>query len=614
MHRQLPTVEHAGTIDLGQLSAQQSQALTHFVRAQKISPGHKLPAQDYAFNAKDKDHKTIIYCFTLTTDLIYQGNFDPTSTDPQHDQIRQSFFQQVTPTRALPAGMQCIQQDGQWSLFQLQHGIYPRTQASGYYIVQDAADSALGKGVSGTVCDVLGKWQPTIDAPHQFNYTPSHDKRVIKILNPLKKGLRFNIGKEHQLMQCLPYFKVREIMRHEVGDSSTQYISQKKIRGTNFSEILKHTSPNAPRTATQKLSVGILLLRAMWRDMHLRQILHRDIKPANIIGNSDETLEYWYVKLVDLGCARRISETSMSFVGTPIYSAPEVCGNQEYSNQSDLYSAARVIGELFGDEDINIYRCNPPRDFDKSRANEHIVRFYFYSTYVHDLTSEQQESLIKLLQKMTHPTPTERYTDEEAIVALEAFRLEVVISKAHSSLHHALKLTHASATSLAKTLDIKSVEQDHRRRPLSELQADILQALEKIGASPQDLSLFKSIVAIKCLYSCKNKEDIHQQVIGVISNYEINYSELAEAITKLEAIYKQLQKQDVPEQAAKIERDIEKARLKLSSHANYQFDLDEIDEANHALRQSITKMNALIRYCQNSPALAPIDNTSYTMN
>jgi hypothetical protein len=379
MHRQQPNVEHVGTIDLEQLSAQQSQALAHFVRAQKISPGHKLPAQDYAFNAKDKDHNTIICRFKLTTDVIYQGNFDPTSTDPQHDQIRQSLFQQVTPTRALPAGIQCIQQDGKWSLFQLQHGIYPRTQASGYYIVQDAADSILGKGVSGSVCDVLGKWQPTIDAPHQLSYTPSHDKRVLKIFNPLKKGLRFNRGKEHQLMQCLPYFKVREIMSHEVGDSCTQYISQKKIRGANFSEILKHASPHAPRTAIQKTSIGILLLRAM-RDMHLRQILHRDIKPPNIIGGSDETFEYWYVKLVDLGCARKTTETSTSFVGTPIYSAPEVCSDQAYSNQSDLYAAARVIGELFGDEEMNVYRCYPPRNFNQSRANEQIVRFHLHST------------------------------------------------------------------------------------------------------------------------------------------------------------------------------------------------------------------------------------------
>jgi len=78
-------------------------------------------------------------------------------------------------------------------------------------------------------------------------------------------------------------------------------------------------------------------------------IMHRDLKPANILFNENK------VKIVDFGFAKLISSVikdvkmKQTFLGTPLYSCPQILDGEPYSFKCDIWSTGCVIYEcLFG--------------------------------------------------------------------------------------------------------------------------------------------------------------------------------------------------------------------------------------------------------------------------
>ena len=82
--------------------------------------------------------------------------------------------------------------------------------------------------------------------------------------------------------------------------------------------------------------------------LHAQNIVHRDLKPANIMITSDKT-----IKVGDFGLSRSFHDGSciQSFVGTPLYMAPEVlssANNEEegYCAKCDIWSLGCILYEL----------------------------------------------------------------------------------------------------------------------------------------------------------------------------------------------------------------------------------------------------------------------------
>jgi len=77
---------------------------------------------------------------------------------------------------------------------------------------------------------------------------------------------------------------------------------------------------------------------------HSRGVLHRDIKPANV-----QVLGSGNGKLMDFGIARgEISDLTASgtVMGSPMYMAPEILGNQPASTSSDIYAVGMICYEM----------------------------------------------------------------------------------------------------------------------------------------------------------------------------------------------------------------------------------------------------------------------------
>lgn len=79
------------------------------------------------------------------------------------------------------------------------------------------------------------------------------------------------------------------------------------------------------------------------RFLQVRDVLHRDVKPENILHTSEGK-----VKLTDFGISKEmhLADVSSTFVGTATYMAPERAAGDNYSFESDIWSAGMVFYEL----------------------------------------------------------------------------------------------------------------------------------------------------------------------------------------------------------------------------------------------------------------------------
>ncbi|KAK6176479.1 hypothetical protein SNE40_014760 [Patella caerulea] len=78
--------------------------------------------------------------------------------------------------------------------------------------------------------------------------------------------------------------------------------------------------------------------------LHKNHIIHRDLKPANIFLTEDQT-----IKVGDFGISRSLESTlakAQTYIGTPIYMAPEILNHQEYSSKADVWSFGCIFYEL----------------------------------------------------------------------------------------------------------------------------------------------------------------------------------------------------------------------------------------------------------------------------
>lgn len=89
------------------------------------------------------------------------------------------------------------------------------------------------------------------------------------------------------------------------------------------------------------------------------EIIHRDIKPSNIFLMQDDT-----IKLGDFGISKKvtISNEEKIFIGTPIYTSPEIIQKKNYSYKADIWSLGITFIQLISlrfpfvvddNEDIN---------------------------------------------------------------------------------------------------------------------------------------------------------------------------------------------------------------------------------------------------------------------
>ena len=80
-------------------------------------------------------------------------------------------------------------------------------------------------------------------------------------------------------------------------------------------------------------------------EAHSKGIVHRDVKPENIFLLNDIVGQPDFVKVLDFGVARTVTNESLTrtglAIGTPAYMSPEQARGEKVDGRSDLYSLDR---------------------------------------------------------------------------------------------------------------------------------------------------------------------------------------------------------------------------------------------------------------------------------
>uniref|UniRef100_A0A8C3A9Q0 Mitogen-activated protein kinase kinase kinase 19 n=1 Tax=Cyclopterus lumpus TaxID=8103 RepID=A0A8C3A9Q0_CYCLU len=118
------------------------------------------------------------------------------------------------------------------------------------------------------------------------------------------------------------------------------------IPGGSIASILHRFGPLPERVLalyTHQILEGVAYL-------HLNRVIHRDLK-----GNNVMLMPTGVIKLIDFGCARRLSclnhtasssDLLKSVHGTPYWMAPEVINETGYGRKSDIWSVGCTVFEM----------------------------------------------------------------------------------------------------------------------------------------------------------------------------------------------------------------------------------------------------------------------------
>lgn len=156
---------------------------------------------------------------------------------------------------------------------------------------------------------------------------------------PVGSRERRYLEQEIQIMKAIEHPNVVKLY-HSQEEGRFLYIVMEYLAGGDLRKFLDTNGSLSEPVARKflcQLAVGLKYL-------HERGIIHRDLKPHNLLltdRNSSAEL-----KIADFGFARFATDMMESFLGSPLYMAPEMIRRERYSTKTDLWSVGVIFYEM----------------------------------------------------------------------------------------------------------------------------------------------------------------------------------------------------------------------------------------------------------------------------
>ena len=143
---------------------------------------------------------------------------------------------------------------------------------------------------------------------------------------------------ERRVMLCLDHPFIVKMVK-SMKNNLYCFLLLEFVNGKNLNDYLSSRTILNNINETQ-FYVGSMLL--MLEYLQKKYIAHRDIKPGNIMIDSNG-----YLKMIDFGTAKVLTNYTSTVIGTPHYIAPEILQGKGYSLSCDFWSVGICMYEIF---------------------------------------------------------------------------------------------------------------------------------------------------------------------------------------------------------------------------------------------------------------------------
>ena len=292
---------------------------------------------------------------------------------------------------------------------------------------------------------------------------------------------------KHLAVLSLTGFNLTNFEGNHFPTIITEYMPKGSLDGILNSNI------NLPQSKRYIILFGIA---EGMKYLHSIGITHRDLKPGNIVLDDN-----FYPYISDFGASKlsnsQQEQISMeSLVGTPLYMAPEIFANNQYSYKIDVYSFSLIMYELI--------TGRPPK-FTKQNKFKDIVKAVREGKRP-DLTIINDEEVKSFISKCWSSDPSERPEFSQIVEELKTEKYFQLMNVNFNDVKECIQLFEEQTiqdgtyyiTSLSNQLCISVVNEEGQ---LSSIE-------EKFGGYNQSFNIFTNddgTISLRSNYNGNNK-------------------------------------------------------------------------------------------------------------